>query len=67
MVAGALQITLGPASKSFSLQHWDGDVFTFEPAGESANPGSISKATFSGGRLTLEFYDDEGLGTFVRA
>ena len=67
VVAGALQITLGPASKSFSLQHWDGDVFTFEPAGESANPGSISKATFSGGRLTLEFYDDEGLGTFVRA
>ncbi len=67
IVAGALQMVLGPAGKSFGLRHWDGDVFTFEPAGESANPGSISKATFSGGRLTLEFYDDEGLGTFVHA
>ena len=38
-----------------------------EAIGFGANPGTISKATFSGRKVTLEFYDDEGLGTFVRA
>lgn len=64
---GALSFTLGPVGQVYALTHWDGEVFTFFPNGESASPGSISKASFSGSRLTLEFYDAEGLGTFVRS
>jgi len=63
---GALAFTLGPAGQIFALTHWDGEVFTFSPSGESASPGTISKASFNGSQLTLEFYDAEGLGTFVR-
>jgi hypothetical protein len=36
------------------------------PTGENAPPGTISKATFSEGRVVLEYYDGEGLGTFLR-
>jgi hypothetical protein len=29
-------------------------------------PGTISKASFAAGKVVLEYYDEEGLGTFVR-
>jgi hypothetical protein len=45
---------------------WDADVFTFMLDDENGRPGTISKATFAPGRVTLEYYDREGLGTFVR-
>jgi CubicO group peptidase (beta-lactamase class C family) len=62
---GRLQLSLGP-SHTFPLAHWDGDVFAFNPVGENAPPGTISKATFAGDSLTLEFYDQDKLGTFQR-
>ncbi len=63
---GALTLTLGPGAGAYPLMHWDGDVFTFAPRGENAAPGSISKATFDGKRLTLEYLDSEKMGTFTR-
>ncbi|NEW27059.1 serine hydrolase [Nocardia cyriacigeorgica] len=64
--AGALTLTLGPKNTAFPLTHWDGDTFVFTPSGENAAPGSVSKATFDGDELTLEYYDQEGLGSFDR-
>jgi hypothetical protein len=48
------------------LEHWDGNTFTFSFVTENAPPGTISKATFDGNRLTLEYYDSFGKGTFTR-
>lgn len=61
-----LTLSLGPRGDMLPLTHWDGDVFTFEMVNENAPPGTISKATFAGDRLTLEYYDAEDLGTFTR-
>jgi CubicO group peptidase (beta-lactamase class C family) len=63
---GALRLVLGPRGDSFPLTHWDGDTFTFTPQGENAPPGTISKATFAGNALTLEYFDTDKLGTFTR-
>ncbi|UXA17308.1 serine hydrolase [Mycobacterium sp. SMC-4] len=60
-----LELALGP-KLVVPLDHWDGDVFTFALATENAPPGSISKATFDGDWLTLEYYDQDGKGTFTR-
>lgn len=62
----ALTLTLGPRAQAYQLTHWDGDVFTFAPADENAPPGSLSKATFDGDRLTLEYFDSDKMGTFTR-
>jgi CubicO group peptidase (beta-lactamase class C family) len=62
---GSLVLAMG-VGKTFPLKHWDGDTFAFDLDTENAPPGSISKATFTGGQLNLEYYDEEGLGTFTR-
>lgn len=63
---GTLGLALGPKGEVWPLKHWDGNVFTFQFVSENSPPGSVSKATFDGDRLTLEYYDDEGMGTFLR-
>jgi len=63
---GALQLSLGPRGDVFPLTHWDGDTFTFTVQSENAPPGTISKATFNGNALTLEYFDSDKLGTFTR-
>lgn len=63
---GKLTLALGPRPTVYDLTHWDGDVFTFRPASENAPPGSVSKATFKDGQLTLEYFDEDGMGTFTR-
>jgi CubicO group peptidase (beta-lactamase class C family) len=63
---GALVLRIGPARMQRPLAHWDGDVFTFTLHNENATPGTISKATFAGNRVNLEYYDREHLGTFLR-
>lgn len=63
---GALQLSLGPHHQTYPLKHWDGDTFTFAVSNENAPPGTISKATFAGDTLTLEYYDHDKLGTFTR-
>jgi Domain of unknown function (DUF3471) len=63
---GALQLALGPKNQKFTLAHWDSDIFTFPLTDENAPPGTISKATFAGNTLNLEYYDSNKLGTFTR-
>lgn len=63
---GALTLTLGPKAQPWRLEHWDGNVFTFRFISENSPPGSVSKATFNGDALTLEYFDDDGKGTFTR-
>lgn len=63
---GRLTLAIGPRPDVYRLRHWDGDVFAFELTNENAPPGSISTATFDGDRLTLEYFDADGMGTFTR-
>ena len=63
---GRLALSLGPRGEVWPLTHWDGNVFTFSLVTENAPPGTISQATFDGDKLTLEYYDDHGNGTFTR-
>lgn len=69
---GQLVLTLGPARLEYPLQHWDGNVFVFEPHGENAPPGSRLKASFQPNEtgaihaLHLEHFEVHGLGTFKR-
>lgn len=66
------RLRLGPKRTPVALRHWDGDTYVYEPAGESANPGSVSKLTFARGRggrasaMTIEYYQQDGMGTFTR-
>lgn len=62
---GRLELALGPKG-FFTLQPWEGDVFVFPMASENAPPGTMSRATFDGGRLTLEYFDEGGRGVFVK-
>jgi len=60
-----LQVAVGP-KLVFPLRHWDGDVFSASFVTENSPPGSVSTATFDGNRLTLEYYDQDGRGSFTR-
>lgn len=67
-----LVLVMGPSKNTIPLQHWDGNVFVFEPGGEMATPGSRSAVTFTTGpdgmaqSLTIEMYEETGFGTLVR-
>jgi Domain of unknown function (DUF3471) len=63
---GKLALTLGPRGDTVDLTHWDGDVVTFQLMTENAPPATISKPTFAGNKLTLEYYDADEMGTFTR-
>ena len=63
---GKLNVALGPRPDVFELTHWDGDVFTFSFVTENAPPGTISTARFDGDKLTLEYFDDDKMGTFTK-
>ena len=62
---GKLPLAMGP-KPDVPLTHWDGNVFTFRFITENVPPGTISKATFDGDKLTLEYYDEHDKGTFTR-
>lgn len=61
-----LGLQVGPRGDVWPLTHWDGNVFTFSFVSENSPPGSVSKATFDGNRLTLEYFDEEHNGVFVK-
>ena len=67
-----LVLKIGPAPTEFTFTHLDGNVFTFTPHSENASEGSISTATFATDasgkvtRLTIELFDQNGIGTFKR-
>ncbi|QMV03161.1 serine hydrolase [Devosia sp. D6-9] len=63
----ALLLKFGPEGQvQFTARHWDADTFVFEPFNDAQLLGSLSAVDFSGDRVTIEAYDDNGLGTFVR-
>jgi CubicO group peptidase (beta-lactamase class C family) len=62
---GTLQLALGERL-DVPLTHWDGNVFTYTWISENSPPGSVSKASFDGNKLILEYYDGFGNGTFTR-
>jgi hypothetical protein len=56
---------------TFPLEHWTGDSFVFTPRGENAPEGSRSEVSFRMGSqsaeaMTVEIWDEYGLGTFTR-
>lgn len=67
---GGLTLVIGPRQLQYPLSHYDRDVFTFAPSGESAR--TISGITFQIGRnrqatsLSIESLDVAGQGTFTR-
>ncbi|MFG1364235.1 serine hydrolase [Xanthobacter versatilis] len=64
---GHLILTVGPKPRVFTLDHWSGDDFIFRPEGEETAPaGSVSQVTFSDRRMKVEFFNNNGLGTFER-
>ncbi|MEP9351993.1 serine hydrolase [Xanthobacter sp. KR7-65] len=65
--AGALVLSVGPKPRRFTLAPWSGDTFTFRPEGEETAPvGTISQVIFADGKMTVEFFNENGLGTFAR-
>jgi hypothetical protein len=70
---GKLVMTMGPATgpTTFPLAAYDGDTFSFPTIGENAN--GLSGAAFTVGpdgkasSVSLEYYDQTGLGTFRRS
>ncbi|AOW91920.1 serine hydrolase [Rhodococcus sp. WMMA185] len=63
---GALILTMGPEGLVFPLSYQAGDEFTFAPARKGGPTGMVSKASFIGDTLVLEFFNANGLGTFTR-
>jgi CubicO group peptidase (beta-lactamase class C family) len=67
---GRLFLRLGPKKTWFPLQHWDRDVFLYQPVGESAGP--LSAVNFWVGanrkamKVVIENLDIDGQGTFTR-
>jgi CubicO group peptidase (beta-lactamase class C family) len=62
---GRLHLALG-TKLDVPLDHWDGNVFTYAWVAENSPPGTVSKATFDGNKLTLEYYDADKNGTFTK-
>ncbi|MFN3602085.1 MAG: serine hydrolase [Dietzia sp.] len=63
----ALELSVGRDTAPWQLEHWDGDTFAAEPAGENWPPGSRGSVTFDDDEVTVELLDGNGLGTFTRA
>lgn len=68
--AKGLTLVLGPAHKTYALQHWNGDTFAFTPGGENAT--GVSAVTFVAAQrghaqtMRIEYLDENGLGTFTK-
>jgi CubicO group peptidase (beta-lactamase class C family) len=62
---GRLHLALG-TKLDVPLDHWDGNVFTYAWVAENSPPGTVSKATFDGNKLTLEYYNESKNGTFTK-
>ncbi|MEU8513934.1 serine hydrolase [Kitasatospora sp. NPDC048722] len=68
---GGLVMTLGPDNQQFPLQHYNGDVFSYQSKGENAV--GLTGLTFTIGAdgrastAVVEQFSHEGLGTFTRS
>ncbi len=73
IVAGdqGLWLKLGPQQQPYPMQHFDRDVFTYQPAGENA--AGLAAVTFTiaadqkSASVTIENLDINGQGTFTSA
>ena len=63
---GDLTLALGPRPDVYPLRHWDGDVFTLSLVSENFPPSGVSKVSFAGNGMTVEFLDGDKMGTFTR-
>jgi CubicO group peptidase (beta-lactamase class C family) len=69
---GALVIALGVTPERYTLAHWSGNTFSFEPVGEAATGGPTA-VTFvrngdgDGMTMTVEYLNENKLGTFTRS
>ena len=62
-----LELSIGPAGRTYPLSHWDGATFAISPSSENEPDGSVSSVTFGpGGDLKIAYLDRDGLGLFVR-
>jgi CubicO group peptidase (beta-lactamase class C family) len=67
-----LILKMGPSAVSYALEHWDDNAFVFRPSSENAPDGSISAAAFaidpagSAKTLTIELFNENGIGVFTR-
>jgi CubicO group peptidase (beta-lactamase class C family) len=68
---GGLSLHLGPKPMEFPLRHWDRDVFTYQPTGESAGGrGGLRFSIAPDGQadsVLIENLNIHGQGTFLRA
>lgn len=68
-----LRMSMGPAGarRTWDLAPHDGDTFSFRPVGENAVPRAgvtfLRDPSGAVARLRIDFYDRNGLGTFMRA
>jgi CubicO group peptidase (beta-lactamase class C family) len=66
-----LWLRLGPQQQPYPMQHFDRDVFTYQPAGENAAGRSAVTFTIAADQkataVTVENLDVDGQGTFTRA
>jgi CubicO group peptidase (beta-lactamase class C family) len=65
--AAGLLLKLGPRGV-FPLTHWDGNIFTYIPAGENAPDGSRAALTFARNpaSFTIDIYAESRANKFVR-
>lgn len=61
-----LTLSLGPRPDSYPLTHWDGDTFALRLVSENSPPAGVSAVTFRGDTMTIEFLDDDKMGSFRR-
>ncbi len=65
-----LNLTIGPKHMVFPLRHWSGDTFVFRPGGGGFR--AVSKLEFipassdHPAKLTIEWLNESGLGTFIK-
>ncbi len=68
---GKLVLRMGPQPIEFELRHWDRDVFSFQPTGESAGGlsgvGFLIDASGQADRVLIESLNIHGQGMFLRA
>jgi hypothetical protein len=66
-----LVLELGPARQPYPMEHFDRDVFTYQPSGENAaGPSGVGftiGADQQARAVTIENLDTHGQGAFVRA
>jgi hypothetical protein len=66
-VGDHLELSIGPAGKTYPLSHWDGATFSIRPSSENEPDGSLSSVAFGpNGEVKIGYLDPNGFGRFVR-